>query len=771
GTTTINHNLSVKGTITATGGIYIPELKEGTIPFIGGGGKVLTDETSLFWEATNKRLGLGTKNPAAKLDILDSQASGMVAQITNLATTNTAVGLNLKLGITSAPQSGNRWINFMDGNGAILGKIRGNNSTNTVTFDSNGGDFAEYFLKANPAEAMDPGDLICYSKSSGVEKCKESSNGILGIYSDNAGFVGAGGHENDPKYVLVGLIGQLNLKISPTSDAINPGDPIAFSTDSGLGAKATTPGQIVGRALESFDPESGSKSIKISLNVSWYDPAAVLMNDGKLAVAFENNDESTNMDKLDEKLVLSIQKFVDTLKTGVLEVQHISVQSLTVATEDIKIGTKTLKEYIAGIVNEILDKRLAEDKDKTIIVISPLANVSAEASTSAELEPSPAISVSPTASPSPTPIQSGPTAAPVASESANVTNVFNIYNNTSSPSATVTPTTTPVPSASPSASPTLSPTLSNPTPNPEASPSVTPAHINVSGDKESTNSAEAIINTKYLIQNTKSVDIATFSAELAYIPNLKSDFATFDQGLIALGPTSLADTSISGQFSIGQNMKIDENSINTISGDLNIQPLRQGNLSIMSGLVNIDTEGNLTVEGNATFAKNVNVKGTLAAGIISPLADSDLVVKVGGTVRKNNTPERGSEFVVSDQNGSNKLRINQLGDIISSGSASFANFKLVRGAQADTSFTETVASGSAGTAVITTNETERTIITPFVTADSLIYITPVSDTKGVTPYIARQTVEDPKAGSRGSFTIQIPASQAVDIKLNWVIVN
>ncbi len=96
---------------------------------------------------------------------------------------------------------------------------------------------------------------------------------------------------------------------------------------------------------------------------------------------------------------------------------------------------------------------------------------------------------------------------------------------------------------------------------------------------------------------------------------------------------------------------------------------------------------------------------------------------------------------------------------------------LVRGAQADTSFTETTASGSAGTAVITTNETERTIITPFVTADSLIYITPVSDTKGVAPYIARQTVEDSKTGSKGSFTIQIPASQTADIKFNWVIVN
>ena len=40
----------------------------------------------------------------------------------------------------------------------------------------------------------------------------------------------------------------------------------------------------------------------------------------------------------------------------------------------------------------------------------------------------------------------------------------------------------------------------------------------------------------------------------------------------------------------------------------------------MGGLVYIDTNGNLKVGGNAEFAKNVTVNGTLAAGVISPFA-------------------------------------------------------------------------------------------------------------------------------------------------------
>jgi hypothetical protein len=113
---------------------------------------------------------------------------------------------------------------------------------------------------------------------------------------------------------------------------------------------------------------------------------------------------------------------------------------------------------------------------------------------------------------------------------------------------------------------------------------------------------------------------------------------------------------------------------------------------------------------------------------------------------------------------------------VASGSGTFkelasGKLKLIRTAQADTSLTETIATASAGTAVIITAETERTIISPFVTEDSLIYITPVSDTQGTNPYIARQTAEDFQNGIPGSFTIQIPYPVEQDIKLNWWIIN
>lgn len=745
GTTTIKNNLKVSGTLT------IPSLSLGSIPFIDNENKIAQDNANFFWDQVNKRLGLGTQAPNFRLDVQDLQDSKATAQIYNASTGVNSIGMQVKLGITTAPQSTNRWLNFLDGNGTILGKIRGNNSSNTVTYDSNGGDFAEYFKKTNPKEIFTKGDLVCYSGLDGVEKCKTGSNGILGIFSDDAGFVGSGGHEGDDNYVLVGLIGQLQAKISPTTDPIKPGDPITFTDQEGVGTKATKPGQIVGRALEDYEPNSNKSEIKIALNVSWYDPRSVMMENGSLTAAFETkgNEATLNGPQNAEQISISIQNFLNTLENGVLNVRSISVNSLAIATDDIKIGTQTLKEYISTIVEEIVDRKIAENNKKQISIISPVSENTLITPSVPTPTASPEVGLTPSPTPelSPTPI---------------INNIINVYN-IASISASPSPTATPDPKASSSADVEniASPSA---TPEPSTEPTATPTPVQTEPQENS--KKDNLLNLKYSFLKLKPADIATYSAELSYVPNLKSDFATFSEGLIALGPTSLTETSINGSLSLGENMKIADNSINTFGADLNLQPLRQGNLSIMGGLVSVDAQGNLSVLGNATFAKDVTVKGKFSAGIISPLANSDLEIKLG-----DNSGVNESKLKITDASGSAKFSINQLGDVIASGAAQFGNLKIIRGAQADTSLTSTTASGSAGTATIKANQTERTIITPYVTENSLIYISPTSSTYGSTPYIARQTDENPNNGSKGSFTVQIQSAISTDIKLNWWIVN
>jgi hypothetical protein len=223
---------------------------------------------------------------------------------------------------------------------------------------------------------------------------------------------------------------------------------------------------------------------------------------------------------------------------------------------------------------------------------------------------------------------------------------------------------------------------------------------------------------------------------------------------MVFGQTSLSDTSIVGQLSVDGSLILANNSINVLGSDLSLQPLRQGGLSVMGGLFYIDTEGNLKVGGNAEFAKNVTVGGTLAAGIISPLPGSDLSLNTGN-----------SNLNVNNASNSAVLSVNSLGDLVASGAATIAklNLSLIQPAFA-VSPSEVIATGSAGTTQITAHQTEVTIDNPLVTDKSLIYITPTSNTNNQVLYLLRQVPDQ-------SFTVGMQNPNAISIPFNWIIVN
>lgn len=307
--------------------------------------------------------------------------------------------------------------------------------------------------------------------------------------------------------------------------------------------------------------------------------------------------------------------------------------------------------------------------------------------------------------------------------------------------------------------------------------------------QQTTSSAIPTFNSQL---STHFISLGSASASLAYVPNFKTDFANVNQALTVLGPTSMADLSVAGQLSINGSLILAENSINTLGSALEIQPLRQGIISFMSGLVTIDTEGNMDIKGSAKFAKDVTIKGKLAANIIAPVPGSDLIIQlptdpniqdpdvINNASLASQSQTNKSAVIVKNANGNGILTINGFGDVIASGAGAFRDIavnslNIVRGAQADTSAIETVASGSAGVATITAGYTSRTIYSPYVTKNSLIYITPKSETTSNVPYLSRQTAEDPSAnfgeGTKGSFTIEIPTASANNVEFNWWIVN
>lgn len=354
------------------------------------------------------------------------------------------------------------------------------------------------------------------------------------------------------------------------------------------------------------------------------------------------------------------------------------------------------------------------------------------------------------------------------SGSANITNVYNIYGN-----------------ASQSAN-----NIQQPTPSPAISPNIAVENINsASVSSQGNDSFELTTNDHSL--TTDFIPLASYSAALSYVPNLSSDFQTIHQGLMVLGYTSVVDISVSDRVSINGSFILAENSINVLGADLELQPLKQGSIKFMAGLMTLDTNGNLEVLGNARFAKDVSINGKLSANLIAPVPGSDLVIQLPDPDTPIPSPLSGEDqgegekgkFVVKNASGSGVLTINNLGDIIASGTADFKDIavnslNIVRGASADTSAIDTVASGSAGIGTITRGYTTRTIYSPYVTENSLIYITPRSapvqagsQTATFVPYLSRQVPEDLSYNIKGSFTVQIPMITNEEIQFNWWIIN
>ncbi len=223
------------------------------------------------YDSTNSRVGIGTTAPAFKLDVQDTKSATDTALFANLDTGTTGSVLALKTGANSAGTS-NNFLTFLDGKGEIIGKVTGN-GLGGVTYATTGIDFAEYFKKDIAAESLTPGTVVCQG-TNGVTACTTGSH-IIGVVSDRAGFAGGSEHAGDPSYVLVGLVGQLPVKVASDSGILS-GDHLMISSQ-GVVTKATVTGETVGIALQDASAANNGM-IMASVNTSWFDPSVASTN-------------------------------------------------------------------------------------------------------------------------------------------------------------------------------------------------------------------------------------------------------------------------------------------------------------------------------------------------------------------------------------------------------------------------------------------------------------------------------------------------------------
>lgn len=298
GTLFPTNKLEVLGNIYAQSG----QIRLGnfsTSPLPAGLGSLYYDTTAqkpLFWNglswqdfsADNKsgqdlhilgRIGVGTNNPSYKLDLITSDPSNPAVAINNSSDSSKASGIQIKLGYTGNGSTSNNYITFLDGQANIKGRIQSNGSGG-VTYNTSGSDFAEYFIKRE--ENYEEGDLISISNSSTVSKTDTPYDSkLIGVVSARAGFAGG---EHGYNKVLVALIGQVPVKISPNSSRIQQGDFLTSSSDRGYAKKADKAGVVLGKTLEDWNPQNPTKTILTLINVSWFDPDVYISRYGDVEI-------------------------------------------------------------------------------------------------------------------------------------------------------------------------------------------------------------------------------------------------------------------------------------------------------------------------------------------------------------------------------------------------------------------------------------------------------------------------------------------------------
>jgi len=95
---------------------------------------------------------------------------------------------------------------------------------------------------------------------------------VIGVVSKNKSDFSSTGYniKNEDNPMPVALNGRILVKIAADSDPIQPGDFLTTSNTSGRAMKATSAGEVIGKALDSWNSQSGKDQIMIFVEQGYY---------------------------------------------------------------------------------------------------------------------------------------------------------------------------------------------------------------------------------------------------------------------------------------------------------------------------------------------------------------------------------------------------------------------------------------------------------------------------------------------------------------------
>jgi len=202
-----------------------------------------------------------------------------VALIRNSSTGSSPDVLALKVGTTADPGDAINFVTFFKGDDTGVGAIEGNGSGG-VTFKTGSADYAEFLPRLDPAEALQPGDVVGVFDGR-VTRATQCADQVLVVSSGPIVLGNDPGDEGAGSYEKVAFLGQVQVRVRgpvAAGDLIVPSD-LEDGTGIAVSPQAITAeqfAQAVGQAWASSEGE-GVKTVLVAVGLLHHDPTVTQM--------------------------------------------------------------------------------------------------------------------------------------------------------------------------------------------------------------------------------------------------------------------------------------------------------------------------------------------------------------------------------------------------------------------------------------------------------------------------------------------------------------